>query len=916
MAQKIASLIIALGVGGLWSADVSVAGTYDNLTVTDIEITCIGQEWHTHILKKLALHVGDPFSREAIRESIRTLYALKEFSQVTVEAEKVEGGVRLSFCTAQVNRVSKIVITGNRAISSEVIRSVIDLEIGNPITTNEMEDMKRDLLALYRDRGYHQTRLSMRTEEDPGLQKVTLHIDIQEGVPSTIATLGFRGATVFTERELIKISKHRPSMRFTLDNLKEIMVRVKRAYDKKGYFNLTFQDRDVKFYYDTGKADVVVTLEEGKPTIVLMEGNLHVPAKTLKQLFPLSEFRQRDETILDEYVAELTTYYHAKGFPFVQITYQQSIEDDHPTLTFAIDEGPQVYVENMSFEGNHAFQGKELRKLMFTGTKGLFSKGLYQEKIFNDDVTAIKAFYQQHGYLTADVVSVSREFSKDRRRVSLHLVIEEGEQTRVRHIYIHGEEDDDTLTEIRKRLLFQEDAPLDMNQVTKSVNVMKEIYANQGYIMATVDITPKFCGDGRQVDVTLDIHRGRQFFIGKITMQGIVRTRKRFISRELQIQEGDVYRREAIKETVRRLLQLGFYDSVSFRRLDPKNTDRYQPMLLEVKETSAIDVKTGIGYSTVDRFKGFIEYSNRNVLNYGGRVSARAEMSLKRPKLTLQYIQPYFFTRDTDLVVTIFDDIQKDNASYDVERRGGRVGLRYELHKTVSMSANYFIESDDPSEVKEDVILSDLDTDVLTIAGLSVQAAWDTRDNLLLPTQGGHAQLGTRMALDLLGSDAAFLETTARMSWFQRLYKQLILATSAKVQLIESIRDSTSIPIYYRYFLGGDISQNNPVRGFAKHEIGPTSPGNNKIGGDRMAVLNAELRFPVYGVIGGVVFYDTGLNWLKAEGYQDKYRRQAVGAGLRVVTPVGPLRFDYGWKLDRRPGESAGEYYLTIGSAF
>ena len=181
---------------------------------------------------------------------------------------------------------------------------------------------------------------------------------------------------------------------------------------------------------------------------------------------------------------------------------------------------------------------------------------------------------------------------------------------------------------------------------------------------------------------------------------------------------------------------------------------------------------------------------------------------------------------------------------------------------------------------------------------------------------GGIAQLYLRTANNTLGSETDFLELNAQTSWYVNLFQEYVLAFSLNGKLIEPTQSSEYVPIYTRYFLGGD----NTVRGFKKHSIGPRATNEEgdriNIGADRLMRFNTELRFPIYSILGGVIFYDTGANWLDDDGFDSENIRDAIGTGLRIATPVGPLRVDYGWKLDRQSGESASEYHIAIGSAF
>jgi len=367
---------------------------------------------------------------------------------------------------------------------------------------------------------------------------------------------------------------------------------------------------------------------------------------------------------------------------------------------------------------------------------------------------------------------------------------------------------------------------------------------------------------------------------------------------------------------VRGLHRLGLYDSVTFQRLDPESDNPVQDMLLDLSETSARDVEFGFGYSTERGLKGFVEYSDKNLLNYGGKGTARAELNVEIPKVTLQYLQPHFFAQDTDLIALMFDDIQKDNKSFDVEERGGSLVIRHNFSDALSASLGYYSEQVDPSDVKKYARLSELDTKVLNLGGIDARFSWDIRDDIIQTKKGGFTQLYLRTANKAVGSETEFFELRTQTNWYINLFRNYVLAFSLNGKLIEPIGSSEHVPIYTRYFLGGG----NTVRGFKKHSIGPTAMDDEgkkvDIGGDRLLRFNTELRFPIYSVFGAAIFFDAGVNWLDDEGFESEDIREAVGAGLRVATPVGPLRVDYGWKLDRQSGESAGKYYITIGSAF
>ncbi len=892
------------------------AGTYDGQRIADVQITCVtAQELQRHILREITIKPGDSFSETAIRASIRKIYALDWFSQVTVEAELTDNGVRLSFCPIRFQSVSKVRIHGSSRSYKAALEAALGFTSGTMISEGKMAEINENIIRFYRQQGYHNPIVSLRTEEETGTDKVILRIDIQEGLGSAIGHIAFQGQTLFTEQELLKISQLKRGQRFKSDLVGNAQKAIQDQYLRRGYLDVTISATLSEYDEKTNQIDIALTISEGGQTTIELRGNKNISGARLRKQFQIAEFANANKEILEQLRQKFIALYHSQGFAFAQVEYEDARKTDRPTIIFTFQEGAQVRVDQVTFEGNHEFPDKTLSKLLFTRPEGLLRKGFYLEDVFQEDMLAIRAFYQQHGYLSTEVASSNR-YNEDRTRVSCHLTIVEGIRTLVERIAILGEQDESLRKKLEKTLLLKEHDPFNPALLDKIIVSIKDVYADDGYIQANVGVFPEFNADRSLVSLALQVQRGQQFRIGAITIEGVVRTNREFVTRELQIHEGDVYSREKIKDTTRRLLQLGFYESASFRPLDLNSKDIVQPMLLEVTETSAKDIKFGFGYGSEDGFKGFAEYADKNLLNYGGRAIARVEASLERPKVTLSYIQPYFGSASNTLIATIFDNIRKDNDSFEVEQRGGRLALSYDVKKAISLTGGFFFEQNEPVNVEADAMLSEMDAKRSNTAGISMHAAWDTRDNLIFTTKGGYVQFGVKSAFETGVTETEFLEFNGNISWFLPLFGKSVLANSISGQSIDPIRHSTSVPIYYRYFLGGDISQSAPVRGFEKHQIGPTGTAENKIGGDRLLVLNTEFRFPIYGPFGAVLFYDAGANWLNTDTYQSEDFRDAAGAGLRIATPVGPLRFDYGWKLDRRDGESAGEYYLTIGSAF
>jgi outer membrane protein insertion porin family len=320
------------------------------------------------------------------------------------------------------------------------------------------------------------------------------------------------GHTVFSQDDLIKISGLRAESTFTLNRLNDGLDSIREAYAQKSFFQADVTPQSVAYDSD-GQAEVELTITEGAQTRIAFEGHEFLSENELKRLIRVTSVSDVSETALQAHVETLLEIYREEGFHFVDVAAENIEEQGHPTVRFTVKEGPRVKVQDVVIQGNAAMTAKELRAVMLTGTSGLFTTEWYQDKVFEEDILAIGALYEQQGYLSANIVSVLKEFSQDRTGVTLSITIEEGIQTLISDVRITGELDEERLTRVQRLNLLEAGMPLTRRDVTTTIGQIQNYYNNQGYLNAVIDLQTAFNDDDSQARVTLQISAGQQFFV-------------------------------------------------------------------------------------------------------------------------------------------------------------------------------------------------------------------------------------------------------------------------------------------------------------------------------------------------------------------------------------------------------------------
>jgi outer membrane protein insertion porin family len=270
-------------------------------------------------------------------------------------------------------------------------------------------------------------------------------------------------------------------------------------------------------------------------------------------------------------------------------------------------------------------------------------------------------------------------------------------------------------------------------------------------------------------------------------------------------------------------------------------------------------------------------------------------------------LRAYFIKEDRKEI-----NIDTGDVKYRVERYTAGVGVERKLSEKVTFDLLYEYSFTDTTDVIPDIILSREDTGTLGISSITPSITYDSRDDPFDPKSGVFAGVSIKTATVVLLSETDFFKLVAFGSTFKELSRRVVFAASMRGGVAQGMRDTTDLPLIERFFLGG----RSTVRGFEQDDLGPKGDQGTPIGGNVFLLGNLEFRFSISKGWRFVTFFDTGAVWLDKVDVDLSEMRYTAGVGLQYNTPVGPIRLDYGRKLDRRAGESTGEFHFSIGHAF
>jgi outer membrane protein insertion porin family len=661
-----------------------------------------------------------------------------------------------------------------------------------------------------------------------------------------------------------------------------------------------------------GKVITFTVVEKELISEIRLIGNKALDKDDIMGAMTVKTRQSLNQEKIKEDIQKIKALYDTKGYYNAEIT-DRLEKDDQKDMVLILDikENNRVYIRSITFEGNEAFSTKELVKMMTTTERTLLGfimdTGILQTQQLKQDIQKLNAFYFNNGFINSQIGEPVITY--DAKGIYIKIIVKEGKRFKIGKAEISGDYLEKPRTDLSAQLKTKTGNNYDREAILKDIEMMTIAANDEGY--AHADVNPKIVTHEKEqlVDVDFQLAKGELVHIARISISGNTITRDKVIRRQLSIVEGDLYSSSKLKNSYAGLNQLRYFEEVDFQT--EKAPDNKMDINIRVKEKNTGMFMVGAGYSAVDQAVIMAQVVQQNFLGYGQTLSLKASLGSTTNNYELSFTEPWLF----DLPLWCKADIWKYTKEYDsytLNTQGGGVTLGYPIWNRITGYVGYKLSMDDIQDVESTASSYIMAQEgKRTTSSMTFTLAYDTTNDNMFPSKGIKASASVQHAGTPLGGNTNFTKYSGVLAGYYPLFWDIVFGAKGRIGYLQNNDDrDEDLPIYERYVLGGI----NSLRGL--RYVGPTNPGTSDvIGGTTMLSFSLELVFPLIKDAGmkGVLFYDAGNTW--NGGYYVDDLRMTCGAGIRWYSPIGPLRLEYGYVLDRKglDDESTGRFEFTIG---
>lgn len=778
-----------------------------------------------------------------------------------------------------------------------------------------------------------------------------------------IAKIEVAGNRRVSNEDLLTYLRERPGLPFTPDAL----TRDVRELWDSGFFDDIAVDLERK---DDGVTLRFIVRERPNIREIVFEGNSEIENDKLIEGIEVKANTILSYPALRRSTQKIRDMYAEKGYFLAEAAFEVvSQKDNEVSVKFIIKEHQAVTVRRITFIGNAHIPDEELREVMFTGQGGFFafgSGGPFREDAFERDVLMINATYYDRGFLSVQVATPRVMLTPDRNGIEITLTINEGPQYKIRQLKLYERDASGREVEpiggrrhLREMVKSKSGDVFNRAELAKDLQSVRTMYRDEGYANVEADPQTQLDAEKQMVDIVVPIRRGPPVHFERIEVKGNTKTRDKVIRRELQIKEGELFSETKLETSKKLVTALGYFERVDVSTEEGSSPDKIN-VNIEVGERATGTFQVGAGFSSIENFILTAQIQQANLFGNGQSLSLQAQVSGLRQSVNIRYFEPYFMDSNFSAATDLYDQLRV-YPDFTQLTRGGALTFGYpltqppylhasvtytgELDRVSTSTSSTFLGTSSAISVFQRLPLRNLFSDGYT-SSIRPAITYDTRDNRLFPTSGLYLQGSAELATKALGSENQFLRYRATARFYYPVGAGFVLKLNTETGVVTSPREE-GVPIFARFFLGGILD----LRGFRLRTIGPRLPlaqtlspnaapiaNGATIGGNLSYYQNLELEFPILEKVGirGVLFTDAGNAWNLEQVYCNAAQgstssvtdpcfhgasslvnlRTSYGFGIRWFSPLGPLRFEWGFPFFPLPYEETNVFEFTIGNFF
>jgi outer membrane protein insertion porin family len=831
------------------------------------------------------LRPGAELRAADVRHVVELLHAIGDYADVQVEARTLPEGVELVVRPTPAPLMAALVREGDPVLSVRDLQRITRLQPREALWPSRLARAAADVRAALAARGYAEARVEARSQPPSG--KATAVFAIAAGPRQHVGRVRVAGVNPALQAELERAARPQPGRPFVREQALAAAERMRRTMAGRGRWGarVVLQEEPSA---QGSEVDLVFAVSRAGRTRVDL-GGAELPEGVRGDVLKILREGAVQADALEQASERLEEAFLQRGHRQVAVTRSLATAGGEEVVTYTVQPGPAAVVGSLRMATDEAVG---LERLLATRV------GVpLVERTLEVDARALRRELEERGYAQAQV---HVEVPEGAGLLAVVFRVREGPLIRVGSVRVDSPvEPPGDARELRLR----PGQPYRAGDLGHDTGTVVTAYRDGGY--PQVEVTPEvtLAPDGRRADVVLQVRPGPRIFVDHVVTSGLTRTRESVVRRELLLKEGEPLGLQGVMASQRRLSALGIFERVSIGELDPESPDR-RSVLVSVQEAPRTTVAYGIGYAERDKLRGSVEVTQRNLFGMDRSLSTFARVSFRGSRLFMTFREPYLLGRHQELFLTGFRE-EEDREFFDFERWGGLLQTARELGPAWNLILRYTYQRThsfnivDPDEVGREFTDS-------TLSGPAATVVYDSRDDPLEPRRGRFASADLQLSLKVLGGDA-FAKCFLQAASYERLAPRAVVVVSGRLGLARTIGlgDSLLLPRPDRFYAGGDYS----LRGFGTDEVNP-------LGGNALLLGGTELRLDAWRGFSTAVFVEAGNVYGLVSQMDLGNLRYTAGLGLRYRSAFGPIRVDYGWKLNPRPQESPGELHVTIGHAF